>query len=80
VFLISGCATSVPVTPKFPEAPPTLLEKCKTLDTLDLDRVLLSELIENVMKNYLSSRECSTKYDGWIDWYETQKKIFNDIK
>jgi hypothetical protein len=80
VLLLSGCATSVPIIPKFPTAPDELLEKCKSLNTTDTDTVLLSELTKTIVNNYTLYRECSAKYDGWIGWYELHKKIFEDIK
>ena len=80
ISILSGCATNAPITSTFPNAPPTLLEKCKNLGTIDSNDILLSELIKKIVDNYTISRECSEKYDGWIDWYKTQKKIFDNIK
>jgi hypothetical protein len=78
VLLIAGCSTTVPVKQKFPEAPKTLTEKCPNLELIDKPTVLLSELILVITKNYMKYHECSAQVDGWNEWYQQQKKIFDE--
>ena len=53
LVLLTGCATSVPVVPKFPDVPDTLLVPCPELEKLP-DQTKLSEVDEVVVRNYLS--------------------------
>lgn len=77
--LLVGCSTT-PVARKFPEAPAVLLEKCPQLKTIDSETTVFSVLTKTVVENYTTYYECSTKHDGWIDWYNSQKKIFESVK
>jgi hypothetical protein len=79
LLLLTGCSTVVPVTAKFPEAPEVLLEKCSSLKKVN-DDDKLSDLSKTIVTNYTNHHICSTKNDGWIEWYNTQKKIFEGIK
>ena len=78
IFLF-GCSTTVPVTAKFPSAPDTLLTKCSPLEKLK-DDVKLSDVAKNIVTNYTLYNECSVKHDAFIEWYNTQKKIFENVK
>ena len=79
-LLLSGCATkAVPIVVKFPQAPATLLEKCPPLKTLPEDSKL-SDVAKTVTQNYTLYYECVIKYDAWIDWYQQQKEIFDNVK
>jgi hypothetical protein len=79
ILLLSGCSTIFPVRAKFPEAPQVLLDKCSELIKLD-DNAKLSDLAKTVVKNYTNYHVCSAKNDGWVEWYETQKKIYEEVK
>lgn len=80
VLLLSGCATkAVPVVVKFPEVPATLLEKCPSLKTLP-DDSKLSDVAKTVTQNYTLYYECVIKHDAWINWYQQQKEIFENVK
>ena len=74
-----GCSTTVPVTRKFPEAPQTLLEKCPELKQLAQD-AKLSDVARTVVENYTQYQQCSNKSESWVEWYNTQKKIFEEVK
>ncbi len=74
-LLLAGCATTVPVTVSFPEAPATLQEKCEDLKEVDQDATI-SEFTTVVVKNYVLYHECSRKVEGWQEWYTKQKAIF----
>lgn len=79
-MLLSGCLTTVPVKQKFPEAPSTLKEKCESLKKVEGDRVAITEMLKVVVQNYALYYECSAKVDGWQEWYESQKKIYESVK
>jgi hypothetical protein len=78
-MVMSGC-TTVPVTAKFPTAPDTLTAPVATLKTLDTPRPELSDLITNANDNYAEYYRLRDRYNGWINWYNTQKQIFESVK
>jgi hypothetical protein len=80
LVVVLGACTTVPVTPKFPEAPQILKEKCEDLKKIDGDKVAITEMLKVVIQNYTLYYECSTKVEGWQDWYNSQKKIYESIK
>jgi hypothetical protein len=79
-ILLAGCSTAVPVKQKFPEAPQALKEKCESLRKIEGDKVAITEMLKVVIQNYTLYYECSTKVEGWQEWYETQKKIYESVK
>ena len=82
VLALTACASQpVPVTIKFPDAPKDLLYTCPDLIKLDAEKTTeLSQILENVTKNYGQYYDCKTKVDNWNEWYNSQKKIFDTIK
>lgn len=77
-ILLSGCSTVVPVTQKFPDAPEPLFEKCSELIIIDTkNAVSITDLLKTVVKNYELYHECSIRQKAWIEWYNTQRDIFN---
>ena len=80
VALLVGCSTAVPIKPAFPEIPPVLKEKCENLKKIDGDKVAITEMLKVVIHNYTLYYECSTKVEGWQEWYNEQKKIYESIK
>lgn len=78
-FVLTGCVTAVPVKQRFPQAPETLLKPCSDLKKLPLD-VKLSDVAKIVVENYSLYHECSIKSQAWTEWYNTQKKIFEEVK
>jgi hypothetical protein len=79
-IVLAGCSTTVPVARKFPEAPEVLKQKCERLKLIEGDKVAITEMLKVIVHNYSLYHECSTKVEGWQEWYETQKKIFNEVK
>lgn len=77
-LLLTGCSTTVPVTAKFPEAPKYGMTACPPLQTVT-DDVKLSGLTTTVTANYSTYYECALKVDQWKEWYEVQKRIFENI-
>ena len=78
-LIVSGC-TTVPVTAKFPTAPDSLKEPAVALKTLDVPKPELSDLITNANDNYAEYYRLRDRYNGWINWYNTQKQIFESVK
>jgi len=79
-LLLTGCATSVPVTMSFPQLPAALDKPCERLEPLAADKKELSDLLTNTNDNYAKAKECNAKATAWKEWYETQKKIFEEVK
>lgn len=79
LVVLTGCSTTVPVIAKFPEAPPILLESCSDLQKLEHDSKL-SDVALVVNSNYSNYYACSSKHSAFIEWYTTNKKIFEDVK
>jgi PBP1b-binding outer membrane lipoprotein LpoB len=79
-LLLAGCSTSVPVKRTFPAAPQELMQECPDLKTVAEGTTKLSEVLTVVSENYGQYKECQIKVDLWVNWYERQKKIFNEVK
>ena len=80
LLLLAGCATSVPVTMSFPELPEALAKPCDRLQPLSADKQELSDLLESTTDNYAKAKECHAKNKAWQEWYDTQRKIFEEVK
>lgn len=82
VVLLAGCSTATPVKRNFPDAVPALQEKCPGLSTVENtgNTVSITDLLKTVVKNYGLYYECANKVDGWNEWYDTQRKIFETVK
>lgn len=78
VLLLTACL-STPVKRSFPEVPEELKVACPDLMMLE-PTTKLSEVISVVTKNYGQYQECQIKVDTWIEWYKTQKEIFESVK
>jgi hypothetical protein len=76
--LLTGCSTTIPVKQKFPEAPEVLMQKCPALETIEEPKVLLSDLMKTVTRNYMKYHNCKDLAHAWQDWYKDQKKIFEE--
>lgn len=83
VILIStvliGC-TTVPVKQKFPSTVPELMKKCQDLQKIEDGKNSIADMLKTVVNNYALYYECSNRVEGWHEWYETQKKIFESVK
>jgi len=79
-FLITACSTAVPLTQKFPEVPDMLMEKCPELKTIQGEKVSIVDFTKVVSENYTTYYQCVGRTDAWIDWYNQQKKIWEDTK
>jgi|TARA_R110000868_G_scaffold80285_2_gene228228 hypothetical protein len=79
-LLLTGCATSVPVRMSFPQAPESLTKPAEELQALDPNKKKLSDLLENANNNYGEYHKLKQQNDAWIEWYNTQRKLFEDVK
>ena len=78
VLLLSGCLAT-PVKRTFPDVPEDLKVACPDLAMLE-QTTKLSEVVSVVVKNYGQYQQCQIKVDTWIEWYKTQKEIFESVK
>jgi hypothetical protein len=79
-LLLTGCSTVVPVTAKFPEAPGNVaMTACPQLRKIAED-ARLSDISKTITMNYSTYYECAVKTDAWIEWYQKQQQIFNNVK
>ena len=78
---LTGCSLfqkPIAVAPKWPDAVPELREKCPDLQTIEGDKVAITEFLKAVVKNYTLYYECSLKNDNWNKWYDEQKKLYDN--
>ena len=80
LFVLAGCTTVVPVKQEFPVAPQILLERCPDLMTIDDGKNSLRDMLKIVIQNYALYYQCAEKTQGWQDWYNNQKKIYDNVK
>jgi hypothetical protein len=76
---LSGCAAT-PVARNFPEVPTELNTACPNLKKIESGTTKLSDVVSTVSSNYGLYQECQIKSDAWIEWYKTQKSIFDSVK
>lgn len=74
---VSGCSFSKRI-PDFPPASERMMQKCPDL-ALAPNSELLSDLVRTVITNYGEYHKCKALVDAWQDWYQQQKKIYEDI-
>ena len=79
MIVLIGCSTTVPVTVKFPEAPKELMSTCPDLKQTP-PTSKLSDVLQVVTDNYSQYYECRVKLDSWIEWYKTQRTLFEELK
>ncbi len=80
VVVLTGCATAVPVTARFPEPPGKMATTpCPDLKKLE-DAAALSDVSRTVNTNYSMYYECRVKNDAWIEWYQIQRHLFEQVQ
>jgi hypothetical protein len=78
IFMLTGCAsTPTPVAIKFPLAPADLTKACPDLKLVDPKTDKLSAVLDTVTDNYITYYQCKATVQDWIEWYNTQKGIFD---
>jgi hypothetical protein len=84
LVLLSACTTAVPVVRKFPELPSALREECQELIKLEKPDnstpFSIIDLLSTNVENYRRGIECKVKHSTTIEWYDTQKQIFDKVK
>ena len=80
VVLLAGCSsvTGPKMTMTWPDTPPDLKVACPDLDQVDPNTTKLSDALN--VANYSQYYLCKDKVDNWLDWYNTQQKIYNSVK
>lgn len=78
-LFLTGCL-STPVKMNFPDIPDDLKKACPELQKVDENEQRLSVVLDAVVVNYSQYQECKVKVDIWMDWYKTQKQIWDDVK
>lgn len=78
-LILTGCSTA-PVVMKFPEVPAELMKKCEDLEKVPADTKQLSVTAEVVIRNYSRYHDCRIKNEGWHEWYNANKKIYESVK
>ena len=79
-LVLTACSTPVPVSQRFPDVPKALVERCESLKKIEGDKVAITEMLKVVVQNYGMYYECAAKVDGWNDWYQEQKRIYESVK
>lgn len=74
--LLTGCVT-VPVTAKFPDAPPELMKACAELKQIPQEKSAINDVLAVVVENYTLYHECSNRVEGWQKWHKEQKQTFD---
>ena len=78
--ILPGCSTTVPLKANFPEVPSQLMEPAPELKPVPADKREFSDLLENVNENYGTYYDVRERFNAWIEWYNSQKRIYEDIK
>ena len=80
---LSGCTMfqHFNLKPKWPDAASEeSMKPCEDLKRFEKKNadgsVDLIEFQKLIVENYLLHYKCSDKNDSWIDWYRTQKRIY----
>jgi hypothetical protein len=67
------------VTVKFPSIPEELNVQCPPLNKIP-DDAKLSDISKTVTQNYKQYKDCSANNSGLIEWFNKQKKIFEELE
>lgn len=78
-LLLTAC-NPVVVKPKWPDVPSILTQPCTDLEEIDQSSDKLSDVLIVVTDNYSKYHECKIKLSSWVEWYNTQKEIYDSIK
>jgi hypothetical protein len=79
LLMLTAC-NEIPVARHFPAVPDELLLACPDLKQVDPSTTKLSTVVSVVASNYGQYQECKIKVDAWVEWYKTQKDIFESVK
>jgi hypothetical protein len=76
---LTACSTTVPVKQNFPEVPSRLMTRCPQLETITDDQASLTDMLKVIVQNYTTYYQCAVVSDGWQEWYQIQKQIFEEV-
>lgn len=80
ILILSGCATTVPVTQPWPEAPGLQsMQPCPELKKLEASPKL-SDVARTVTTNYSEYYACLVKLEAWQEWYKKQELIHKGLR
>jgi hypothetical protein len=79
LLLLTGCLKTAPIKMSFPDVPQELKTSCPDLQQVKAD-AQMSDVLTVVTDNYSRYHECKNKVDVWIEWYKSQKQIYEDVK
>ena len=79
-LLLTGCSTLVPVKQSFPELPSELAVECPNLKQLPPETTKLTDVVSTVSENYGTYYECQARKEAWVEWYKSQKQIYDGVK
>jgi hypothetical protein len=79
VSLLTGCSILTPVKTTFPSIPNELNNQCPSLKKIP-DEAKLSDISKTITENYTTYKTCALNNNGLVEWYNTQKEIFNGVK
>jgi hypothetical protein len=79
-ILLTGCANLLPVKPVWPAIPAELSGTCPDLKQTPIETAKMSQVLDVVVDNYSQYHECQEKSIAWVNWYNKQKKIYEEIK
>jgi hypothetical protein len=79
LLLILGGCTAVPVKRTFPAVPDELKAACPDLQKLKPE-AKMSDVLGIVTQNYTTYHECRIRNEAWVQWYDSQRKIFDAVK
>jgi hypothetical protein len=81
ILVLAGCSNTVPVHMTFPDAPASLLQPAPALIPLPTGRsIQLSDILDNANTNYGQYHEMSARLSAWTQWYNEQRRIFDEVK
>ena len=80
LLFLFGCSSFTPTERHWPARPADLKQVCPELKETPDDTTKLSEVIKVVTENYATYHECRIKMNAWIEWYDSQKLIFERVK
>ena len=78
LVMCTGCTTVPPVYPKWPDVPKELKQVCPALREIE-PTTKLSDVVRSVVDNYSTYHECRIQMEMWIEWYDTQKEIYERV-
>ena len=81
LFLLCSCSTiQTNVMPAWPPVPEEQMAACPDLNLVNNENAQFSDVLNTVTENYSMYKECKAKMDSWIEWYNSQKRIYESLK